>query len=313
MGAIFGGGGYGRLLRSILPFIGLVFIIVFFQVTTDQRLLSPRNLRTIFNQAFLTMLGACGVSFVVAQGNLDFSLGAIVGTAACFGALTSNMGFAASLVAAVAVGALIGLLNGSIHAGFGVSGTIVTLCSQFVFRGVTSILGSNGLFLPLSWAWLDSLEVKLAVAAAVLVLSYLAFEFTRLGKYSKAIGSSGPAALQSGVSLGSMRVLAYVISGSVAGLCGFFSLVRAGSVASTTGTSYEMNVLLAVVLGGMPLSGGAASKMRSAFVGSLMLAFLANGLIIWGVNDSVQQGVKGVILLAAVALSFERSNVDVIK
>lgn len=74
-----------------------------------------------------------------------------------------------------------------------------------------------------------------------------------------------------------------------------------------------MNVLLAIVLGGMPLSGGANSKVRAVILGSAMLAFLMNGLVIWGLNDLVQQGVKGAIFLIAVGLSFERGNIAVIK
>ncbi|MFA6857346.1 MAG: ABC transporter permease [Treponema sp.] len=302
-----------RTLQSLFPFIGLLFIIIFFQVTTGGRMLTSRNLRTIFNQAFPVLLGTCGVSFVLAQGNLDFSLGSIVGTAACFGSLCAGGGLFFSLAASLLAGLLIGFLNGSIHAFFNVSGTVVTLCTQFAFRGVTIILGSAGLFLPLAWSWLDSVQLKILAAVFVFALVFFLFEYTKFGKYSRAIGAGSKAAVQSGIPLKKMKLLAYMFSGIMAGLCGFFALVRAGSVAPTTGTFFEMNVLLALVLGGMPISGGSAAKLRSALIGSAMFAFLANGLIIWGINDSIQQGVKGVILLIAVALSFERENAITIK
>lgn len=302
-----------RIQRSSFPLIGLVFIVVFFQLTTKGRLLTTRNLNTVFNQAFTTLLGTCGVAFVISQGNLDFSVGAVSGVAAVFAAKSAGAGPLVSLLVALATGLVIGTLNGLIHVGFKAPANIVTLCTQFTFRGVIQVVAVSGLFIPLSWSWIDSLKVKLIVAVVIVIITILIFEYTKVGKFSKAVGSNSLASIQSGVPMYKMRVIAFMLSGLAAGLCGFFSMVRAGSVAPTTGTALEMDILLALVLGGMPLSGGATSKIRSAIIGSAMLAFLSNGLIIWGINDNVQQGVKGIIFLIAVAISFERENIAVIK
>lgn len=303
----------GRLIRSIIPFIGLVFIIIFFQIATGGKLLTIKNLRTIFNQTFTTLLGACGIAFVIAQGNLDFSIGSIAGTAAAVSCMLSGGGPLVSLLVALLVGCAIGTLNGAMHVAFNAPANIVTLCTQFTFRGVIAVLTISGMFIPMSWSWIDTTTTKVCVIIVVIVLSVIVFEYTKLGKYCKAIGAGGIASVQSGVPLGKMKIIAFMISGTVAGLCGFFMMIRAGSVAPTTGTSFEMDVLLAIVLGGMPLSGGAGSKIRAAVVGSVMLAFLMNGLVVWGISDTLQQGVKGVIFLVAVTLSFERENLEVIK
>ncbi|MFV0411879.1 MAG: ABC transporter permease, partial [Oscillospiraceae bacterium] len=290
-----------------------IFIIVFFQIVTDGKLLAVRNLRTIFNQVFTVLLGACGVAFVISQGNLDFSIGSIAGTAAAVGCMVSGGGPLISLVVALLVGCSIGALNGAMHVVFKAPANIVTLCTQFTFRGVIAVLTINGMFIPLAWSWIDSIPMKIAVIAVAVVVSLVAFEYTKLGKYCKAIGAGGIASVQSGVPLGKMKVISFMISGAVAGICGFFMMVRAGSVAPTTGISFEMDVLLAIVLGGMPLSGGSGSKIRAAVIGSVMLGFLMNGLVVWGIGDTLQQGVKGIIFLVAVAMSFERENLAVIK
>ncbi len=303
----------GNIIHSLVPFIGLIFIIAFFQITTDGKLLMPENLKTVFNQIFSIVIGACGMAFVIAQGNLDFSMGSVAGMAATVGALSSGGGVFISIFAALAVGALIGALNGVMHVLFKAPANIVTLCTQFTFRGVVQVLAVSSMFIPMSWSWLDGTVLKIIVAILLVAATIVAFEFTKFGKYCKAIGSGGTAAIQSGVPFNKMKVLALTLSGMSAGLCGFFSMIRAGSVAPTTGTGLEMNVLLAIVIGGMPLSGGASSRIRAVILGSAMLAFLMNGLVIWGLNDLVQQGVKGAIFLIAVALSFERENIAVIK
>lgn len=302
-----------KAIRTMIPFVGLVFIILFFYFATDGKLLTMRNLRTIFNQMFTLLLGACGAAFVISQGNLDFSLGSIAGTAATFGCIASGGGPLLSVLVALLVGGGIGALNGLMHVAFKAPANIVTLCTQFTFRGVIAVLAMQGMFIPLSWSFIDSTGIKIAVMVAAVAAAYIAFEHTKLGKYCKAIGAGGIASVQSGVPLGKMKVISFVLSGVAAGLCGFFMMVRAGSVAPSTGTSFEMDVLLAIVIGGMPLSGGAGSKIRAAVIGSITLAFLMNGLVVWGISDTLQQGVKGVIFLLAVAMSFERENLAVIK
>lgn len=300
--------------KSVVPYIGLIFIIIFFQTVTKGRLLTNNNLRTVFNQLFTTFIGACGIAYVIAQGNLDLSLGAIAGTAAAISSiLGTELGLVPTIIISLIVGGLIGSMTGFVHVFFKAPATIVTICMQFLFRGLVSVLTVQGLFVPLKWSWIDSIYIKLIVLAIFAISSLFLFEYTKLGKYSKAIGSGELAATQSGVPVNKMKLLAYVISGVVAGLCGFFMMIRCGSVAPTTGTSFEMDVLLAMVLGGMPLSGGSTAKIRAAFIGSITLAFLMNGLIVWGVSDTVQQGVKGAILLISATLSYERDNMEVIK
>lgn len=150
--------------------------------------------------------------------------------------------------------------------------------------------------------------VLLLVFAFVLTL----FRYTKLGRYAKAIGSNQVAAQQSGIPVGKIKLLAFVLSGMFAGLAGILSLIKAGTSYTTTGQMFECDVLIALTLGGMPLSGGSNAKIKAAIIGALSLAILCNGLVLCGVSAELQQGIKGLVLIVIVALSYDRSNVAVI-
>ena len=104
-----------------------------------------------------------------------------------------------------------------------------------------------------------------------------------------------------------------MISGLLCGLAGFFSLVRTCTASSKTGDAFEFEVLLAVLFGGMPLSGGGSVKFRAAIVGSIAMAVMQNGMSLMGIDGLTQQLVQGIILIVVVVISFDRKNTVVIK
>lgn len=302
------------IFKQIEPYLGLVLVIIIFQIATGGSLLTPKNLKLLVNQSFIIMCGAMGTTFVLAQGNLDFSLGGIVGVSATIGVMVANaMGPLPSLIAALLVGTAIGGFIGLVHVVFKVPAFIATICMMFILRGATWILNNDAqTMMPPSMASLDTFNNKLYVIIGVFIIVFILFEYTKLGKYSVAIGSNPLAAKASGVPVDKMKALAYIVSGLFGGFCGFLSMVRAGSTDVNSGTMFEVNVLTALVLGGMSLSGGSGVKMKAGVLGAFMMAIIRNGMILWGVNDKLQEAVTGLILIAAVAISYERKNVVVI-
>ena len=149
--------------------------------------------------------------------------------------------------------------------------------------------------------------------AVLMVLLYTLYEHCAYGKHCRAVGASKLAAQQSGVRVKRTRMVAFMISGLMCGLVGFFTLVRACTASSGTGGSFEFDVLLAVLFGGMPLSGGWPVRFRAAVLGSVAMAVLKSGMSLAGINGLIQQIVEGVILIAVVALSFDRRNAAVIQ
>lgn len=303
-------GNSKAILNAAVPYMGLVLVIIVFQIASGGGLLTFKNIKLLVNQSFIIMIGAMGCSFVVAQGNLDFSIGGVVGVSAATGALLSPViGPVGAVLVGMLIGAGVGSSIGLLNVKFRVPAFICTICMMFVLRGLTWVLNNNSsISMPASMAKLDTFENKIILIIVVFVIIFVLFEFTKLGKYSKAIGSNETAALQSGVPVKLMRVVGYGISGLVAGFCGFLSLVRTGSSSISSGVMFEVNVLTALVLGGMPLSGGDKARMKAGVIGALMLAIIQNGMILWGLNDKWQSAVQGIILIGAVAISYDRKG-----
>jgi ribose transport system permease protein len=305
---------FKALLKQLVPFLGLILVVILFEILSDGKLLSSRNMTLLLNQAFTLSLGAIGCAFVIAQGNLDFSLGGIVGISAALAAGAAGMSPVLSVIVAVAVGILIGIFNGSIHAFFGIPAFVVTLAVQFILRGLVVVATKAGtLPIPFSMYSIDNTGLKLSVLIIMFVAGYIVFEYTKVGKQSKALGSGIAAAAQSGVNVRKMKIVSFAIVGALSGLCGFFSLIRAGAASTATGQFFETDVMTALVLGGMPLSGGSSCRIKSAIIGSLILAVLTNGMVLWGINEHMQQLIKGCIFILAVWISLDKQAKEFVK
>lgn len=302
-----------QLLLTSVPVIVLIVLVIFFEIVSNGRLLSRMNIDALLNSMFSIALGAAGVSFLMAQGNLDFSMGGIVGLAAALSGFAAWIHPVLSVLVGVGVGAVCGLLNGVIHAKFKVSSIITTLSTAFIFRGIQGTLITTGaVSLPASMMFLENTELKVALMAVAFIAGGIFYTRTRVGKYCKAIGSREEASFQSGIKVNKYKIGCFVLSGSVAGLVGFFYLVRAASASANTGSGFEFDVLLAMLLGGMPISGGSSARFRSVIIGSLIMTILSNGMILWGLDSVLQQFIRGIIFLVSVSISFDRRNLTTI-
>lgn len=302
-----------QLLLTSVPVIVLIVLVIFFEIVSNGRLLSRMNIDALLNSMFSIALGAAGVSFLMAQGNLDFSMGGIVGLAAALSGFAAWIHPVLSVLVGVGVGAACGLLNGVIHAKFKVSSIITTLSTAFIFRGIQGTLITTGaVSLPASMMFLENTELKVALMAVAFIAGGIFYTRTRVGKYCKAIGSREEASFQSGIKVNKYKIGCFVLSGSVAGLVGFFYLVRAASASANTGSGFEFDVLLAMLLGGMPISGGSSARFRSVIIGSLIMTILSNGMILWGLDSVLQQFIRGIIFLVSVSISFDRRNLTTI-
>ncbi|MEG0834755.1 MAG: ABC transporter permease [Christensenellaceae bacterium] len=306
-------GKFKEALKNNFSIIGLFLVIMIFAVLTKGKLLKVKNLYNIFNNLFSIGLGAMGVMFVMSLGELDLSVGAIVGMSSAFAAFAGQANLALILPVALLTGLLIGAVNGLTIAYLRVESFIGTLAVSFVVRGLTTWLLNGSVGIPVSQRVFDQSFVKIIVFIVVAIVLFALFELTSYGKHSRAIGSSMEAARQSGVKVKKVRMTAFMISGLICGLIGFFSLVRTCTASSNTGNAFEFDVLLAVLFGGMPLAGGWAVKFRSAIIGALSMAIMSNGMSLMGISGLTQQVIQGIILVAIVTISFDRRNALVIK
>jgi ribose transport system permease protein len=295
-------------IMDYFSFLGLILIVIIFAILTDGRLLNSKNLMNIFNNFFSIGLGAMSVVFLMSLGELDLSVGAILGLSAALSALSSKISMVTVFPVAVLTGLLIGLLNGFIIARLKVASFIATLAMSFVARGVTTFLLNGSIGMPISLRVFDNNALKIAVFVLILFAFYTLFEFRSYGKRCRAVGSSSEAARQSGVNVEKTRMLAFMISGIICGLLGFFSLARTCTASSKTGNAFEFDVLLAVLFGGMLLTGGWQVKFRSAVIGSIAMAVMHNGMSLLGITGQMQQLIQGILIIVIVCITFDRRN-----
>ena len=302
-----------NFMGSYFSFIGLLLVVIIFHVLTEGRLISSRNMMNIFNNFFSIGLGSVGVMFLMSLGELDLSVGAILGFSAAIGAFSAEIHTVWILPACLLTGLLIGSLNGVLVSRLKVESFIGTLAVSFIARGLTTYLLNGSVGIPLTQRVYDKSAVKVTVFIIVAVVCYIFFDYTSYGKACRSVGASADAARQSGVAVERVRMTAFMISGLLCGLAGFFSLVRTCTASSKTGDAFEFEVLLAVLFGGMPLSGGWSVKFRAAIVGSIAMAVMQNGMSLMGIDGLTQQLVQGIILIVVVVISFDRKNTVVIK
>ena len=301
-----------RLIRTLLPIVGLVLVFVLFSFLTHGRMLS--HLHLALSQVYVTMIASMGVFFIMTMGGLDFSQGSILGLSAIVVCLLSKYSIPLAIVGGIATGAAIGAINGYFYVNRKIKSFIVTICTMFLFRGLIKYLTTNS---PVNGAVdlldLDTTFFKVLCTAVVVVLGFLAFSFTRFGTSLRAIGAGEKAAMFAGIRTDRMKFLVYVLSGAITGFAAFISAIHVGSVTSSGGNQLETQILIALVLGGMPISGGAMARFENIVVGSLLFVILSSGLNMMGFSTQLMQLIEGVIFLMFVAIFADRQAIHVIK
>lgn len=301
-------------IKQSVPFLGLMLVVAFFQAVSGGKLLSAGNFPIFINHAFSIVIASCGAVFLMSQGNLDFSMAGNVCITAAFTALASRISIPFAVITALLCGSFLGLVNSLAHIILGIPAFIATLATSFVYTGIAHvILGSGSLAANYSMKSMDNLVFKLFVLGFALMASFLTLEFSPFGKQCKAIGASIEVARQSGVNITARKIVPFIISGFACGLVAVFSILRTCTASTTTGASTQINTILALLLGGIPFSGGWASRFRGVVVGSLLMAVVINGLVVIDIPVMTQQVVKGILFVIAVAVSFDRKNATVIK
>ena len=283
-------------------------------------MLSPQfgtwaNIRNILDSAAVLAVIAVGLTFVLMLGAIDLSIeGVMAASALCAALLVANsrndidLGFL-GIVAAVGLGACFGLANGMLSTGLKIPSFMTTLgmsaigigIATVLFAGVQPTLESPAVEEWASGQWFGLTRMTF-VAVAVVVLGMVIQRYTRLGRYSRAIGGAEEIALLSGVPVRRYKTIAFTFAGAVYGLAGVMVTIQLGSGIVQAGVGQNFAAITAAVVGGTLLSGGRGGVLHS-IVGVLIVTVLANGLVLVGVSPYVQKAVQGVIVVAAVAIT----------
>lgn len=298
-----------ELFINLFPFISLAVVVVGLMILTGGSLLQINNIKRIFEQSFSPLLVAGAVIFLMTQDCMDMSVGAIIGMSGAVAAYASQISIPLALVTALLTGLAIGIVNGFLNGVLGLNTMICTLAMQFILRGLLLIICKSGsVGIALEMYDLDNLNVKLTVCIACMVVGWLFFQYHSYGKQCRAVGAGKVSAVQSGINVQKVRVIGYIISGTVSGFAGFFTVIRSGAALYNTGNMVELDTLIALILGGMAINGGADSKFRCAIIGVIILNVLNNGMVLMGLGTYPQLITKGLVFILVLALTFTLRN-----
>ena len=300
--------GLTGILRELFPYLGLLLMIVLFSVTTNGKFLRIRNLTMILKQSVIVMIGALGSSFVLAHGNMDFSIGGEMALCCLLSYYISRLNPYLMLPACILLALLLSFLVGVVHVVIGVPAFVSGMCVMFIGKGIVQSVSGSGLICPSIYNALDATWFSVLALALTLAVTFILFNYTRIGRNNRLIGSNPTAAFLSGIDTKKYKILAFLTSGFCVGVSSFLTIVRGGGISAQTGASFEMDTIIVLTLGGAPLSGGSGVRLRSALLGALTYFILSNGLIIWGVPAEIIFAIKGILFLTIVALTFDRSN-----
>ena len=209
---------------------------------------------------------------------------------------------------------IIGAINGYFYVYRKIKSFIVTICTMFLFRGFIKYMTTNA---PVSGSATlinyDSTGFKVACTVVVLVIGFIAFRYTKFGTYLKAIGAGEKAAMFSGIRTDKMKFLIYVLAGAITGFAAFINVIKVGSVTSSGGNQLETQSMIALVLGGMPVNGGAKVRFYNIILGVMTYKVLSSGLVMLMMPTQLQQLILGIIFLIEVAIFSDRKTGMIVK
>ncbi len=299
----------GFLQKMVLVLV-LVIIGVILSILTDA-FFTLTNISNVTRQVTFVVITGCAVTLLMISGNFDLSIGSILGLTGMLSAyfVTFNIPLWLSIILATLVGTGLGFINGVLVVHLKIPSIIATLGTMYAARGValvitggTSIhLGLGPHFTFLGRGHLGIIPITLIIMFFVLGIFYFVENKTILGKYAFAIGGNRRTALLSGINVGSVIVLLYVLVGTLTGFSGVLMASRLGVGQPMVGQGFEFDVIVAVILGGTSLHGGEGSVMGMV-IGAFIVGFLANGLNLLGIHSFYQSILMGVVLVGAVLL-----------
>lgn len=307
-------------VRQWLPLATLILLIVIVG-TLEPVFLQPATLLDLAGDTAVLFILASGVTFVIMLGGIDLSLQSMASLSSVIVALAlPRLGYGA-FPAAIAAGALAGLLAGLAHTRLRIPSFIATLAmggvlasTALVSSGERSItLGADDRgYLGWITGTLAGIPNVVIIGLVVLVVAHILQAHTRFGRYSAAIGAGEPATYASGVKVNRQKVIAFVLSGGFAALAGIILTGRLASGSPTLAAEMLLPAIAAVVVGGTAITGGVGSIWRT-LVGALIISVVRIGMTFLGVNIFAQNIVFGAVLVLAVAITIDRSKIPIVK
>jgi rhamnose transport system permease protein len=294
--------------------IAVLALLVLATASAEPRFLHLTNVQFILVDTTIFALLALGETMVVLTRNVDLSLGSVLGLSAYLSADVFRHHEGAPIGVAFLIGLAIGLAcgfaNGFLTVVGRVPSLVVTLAMLYIIRGIDVLVVGGGQvvasslpnsFIEIPKKTVVGIPVLAIVVAAVIAIGAYYLRSFRSGRELYAIGSNPDAARLAGIRSGWRVFAAFLVSGGIAGIAGVLYASRYGTIDSTAGIGYELQVIAAVVVGGVAIFGGSGSVVGAAF-GALLLQTILSALYVLGVSPFWNQAIAGALLLGAIAL-----------
>jgi ribose transport system permease protein len=305
--------------QEIFVFILLLIVVVFLSLSTTT-FLTTNNLQNVSRNLAWIAIPAFGESLVILIGGIDLSVGAVMALSGLVTALALRFGLPTPLaiLAGLAAGSLIGWVNGTLVGHVRFPPFIVTLGMAAIVRGIIFGLAKGWpiLDLPSTFRFIGQADILLGTLSfpvPVLVLLLLAvlvhtlLKATILGRYIYTLGDSEQALIVTGVGLPQIKTTVYTLCGTLTAVGGILMTARLGVAAPTAATGYELDIIAAVIIGGISLLGGQGTIL-GVFLGAAFMQILRNGLVLLGIPAYWQTAALGSVILFALLLDLWRQN-----
>jgi ribose transport system permease protein len=306
-------------LRLFGPLIIIPILVVVF-ASLNSRFLLPQNILNIVSEASVLAVLAIAETFIIIMGSIDLSVGSVVTVTGVSAAVLMEHHGAAGLLIVPVVGLVAGAINGALFAWVKLPSFLVTLGTLYAFQGVALFVSSGSSTplatnAPLSGIFSGNLAgiPKIALwALAVLVIAIGVASRTRFGRYTYVLGGGEAVARLSGVPVARHKFRVFLLSGLLASFAGMLLLFRINGSDPDMGTSFLLPTIAAVVMGGTPLTGGVGGPLRTV-LGVFIITILTNGMTLSNVQPYLQIVIQGAVVIAAVAISMDRTRIGLTK
>ncbi|NIP24675.1 MAG: ribose ABC transporter permease [Phycisphaerae bacterium] len=304
-----------KLVRQLLPFASLILVICALSALKPDTFLTMENFMNILRRSSVNGIIAIGMTSIIISAGIDLSVGSMLALCGMVGAYTmiavgdpdpQGGAFVFGTVLGIFVGVICGFLNGVLITKLKLQPFIVTLGSMSAFRGISYVMNDGQPYNVPGYKYLGEgvvLGIPISVIIFVVIIAIACFllRYSRLGRYTYAIGSNREAAFHAGVNVDRNLIYIYTFTGLLVGIAAMIATSRTVSAQPTAGIALELDIIAAVVIGGASLAGGRGT-ITGTIIGTLLISVLRNGCTLLGISTHIQLIVIGLIIILAVAV-----------
>lgn len=296
-------------IRDFATLMGLILLCIIISILSPV-FLSPNNLVNVIMQSSINACIAIGLTFVILTGGIDLSVGSILALSGVVMASSLQAGhpLPVSLLIGLGIGIVCGLMNGLLITKGNLPPFISTLGMMSMARGL-ALVYTNGR--PISgfskaFRWFGNgsmmgIPAQVVITILLYAVAYYILKYTRLGRYTYAIGGNEEATRLSGINVNRYKTIIYAVSGLMSAVGAVILTARLNSAQPIAGINYELDAIAATVIGGTSLNGG-EGKITGTLIGALIMGVLRNGLNLMDVSSYLQQLIIGAVIVAAVLI-----------